>query len=324
MSKFVVEIVGTATLGVFYLLMGNKQTGVLLGYWVITLFGVAISGAHFNPCVTLVHMFKKNPEKLFRGQRLIGFMYMLAQFGGGLIAAILSNFILETQRCHQVLVEPITVGAIETKTDNKDTTTESKWFAAMTSEVIGTFFFCFLFMLCTDKATQFSKDRVINCFIIAAAFCSSRLLSGGTLVSGIQTNEYKPPDGVTTDAKGAWVIPDGFEFPDDYCSKLVYIKSYSFKTTGPLLNPALYLGQALRSFDFSSILSYCLCPFVGGVLALVFYEFVFVKSQEYLDVDNESAENSDDSKEDIGNDIGGGTSGKKYMDDDEDATRIDA
>ena len=55
---------------------------------------------------------------------------------------------------------------------------------------------------------------------------------------------------------------------------------------------------------------------------MVFYEFVFVKSQEYLDVDNESAENSDDSKEDIGNDIG--TTGKKYMDDDEDATRIDA
>lgn len=78
MSKFVVEIVGTAVLGVFYLLMGDKQAGVLLGYWVVTLFGVAISGAHFNPCVTLVHMFKKNPEKLFRGQRLIGIMYMVA------------------------------------------------------------------------------------------------------------------------------------------------------------------------------------------------------------------------------------------------------
>jgi glycerol uptake facilitator-like aquaporin len=164
----------------------------------------------------------------------------------------------------------------------------------MTSEVIGTFFFCFLFMLCTDKATQFSKDRVINCFIIAAAFCSSRLLSGGTLVSGIQTNTYIIPKNSTE---------DDFEWPVDFCSTKTNIAAYNFKTTGPLLNPALYIGQALRSFDFSSILSYCLCPFIGGVLSLVFYEFVFVKSQEYLDVDNESAENSDDSKEDIGNDI---------------------
>ena len=288
----------------------------MLGYWVITLFGVAISGAHFNPCVTLVHMFKKNPEKLFRGQRLIGFMYMVAQLCGGLIAAILSNFILETQKCHLVLVSPITVGANDVKDAAAAKETESKWFAAMTSEIIGTFFFCFLFMLCTDKATQFSKDRVINCFIIAAAFCSSRLLSGGTLVSGIQTNTYKLPD---------WPngkMPDDYEYPDNYCTNTANISYYSFKTTGPLLNPALYVGQALRSFDFSSILAYLLCPFIGGVLSLVFYEFVFVKSQEYLDVDNESAENSDDSKEDIGNDIGG--SGKKYMDDDEDATRIDA
>mgnify|MGYP000955695499 CR=1 FL=1 len=181
MSKFVVEIVGTAVLGLFYLLMGDKQAGVLLGYWVVTLFGVAISGAHFNPCVTLVHMFKKNPEKLFRGQRLIGFMYMVAQLAGGMIAALLAFFILDTEHCHQVLVEPISIGAIDTTQD----TSSSKWFAAMTSEIIGTFFFCFLFMLCTDKSTQFSQDRVINCFIIAAAFCSSRLLSGGTLVSGI-------------------------------------------------------------------------------------------------------------------------------------------
>lgn len=117
--------------------------------------------------------------------------------------------------------------------------------------------------------------------------------------------------------------PDDWEYPDNYCSLRSNVDQFSFKTTGPLLNPALYIGQALWSFDFSSIITYAACPFGGGVLALIFYEFVFVKSQEYLDVDNDSAENSDDSKEDIGGDIQG-SSGKKYMDDDEDATRIDA
>lgn len=117
-------------------------------------------------------------------------------------------------------------------------------------------------------------------------------------------------------------MPDDYVYPDNFCSTKSYITSYSFKTTGPLLNPALYIGQALWAFDFSSIITYSACPFAGGVLALIFYEFVFVKSQEYLDVDNDSAENSDDSKEDIGADIQ--ASGKKYTDDDEDATRIDA
>ena len=102
------------------------------------------------------------------------------------------------------------------------------------------------------------------------------------------------------------------------------ILSYSFKNTGPLLNPAMYIGQALFAFDFSSIITYGACPFAGGVLALVFYEFVFVKSQEYLNVNDNESEGSEGSKEDIGADIGGGGSKKKYMDDDDDATRIDA
>jgi glycerol uptake facilitator-like aquaporin len=101
-----------------------------------------------------------------------------------MIAAALSWFILDTDDCHHVIVQPISVGG-----SGKDEVS-NKWFAAMISETIGTFFFCFLFMLCTDKATQFSQDRVINCFIIASSFCSSRLLAGGTLVTGMNTNTF--------------------------------------------------------------------------------------------------------------------------------------
>ena len=57
--------------------------------------------------------------------------------------------------------------------------------------------------------------------------------------------------------------------------KLVYIGS------GPLLNPALAFGQAISTFDLSNW-QYLVMPFVGSALALVFYEFIFVKSQEYL------------------------------------------
>ena len=49
---------------------------MLLGMWIITLFGVAISGAHFNPAITLAIMLRKNSN--FGSRRLLGIMYIVA------------------------------------------------------------------------------------------------------------------------------------------------------------------------------------------------------------------------------------------------------
>ena len=38
-------------------------------------------------------------------------------------------------------------------------------------------------MMATDKKTQFSDDKVINCFIIAASYVAARLMCGGELVT---------------------------------------------------------------------------------------------------------------------------------------------
>ena len=51
---------------------------------------------------------------------------------------------------------------------------------------------------------------------------------------------------------------------------------------GPLLNPALAFGQIFFSWTWSWWHIYPCMPFIGSIIALVFYEFVFVKSQEYL------------------------------------------
>ena len=67
---------GTFVLGSFYSLMGDRQAGMLLGMWVITLFGEAISGAHFNPAVTLVFMLRKNSS--FGSRRLYGVLFIAA------------------------------------------------------------------------------------------------------------------------------------------------------------------------------------------------------------------------------------------------------
>lgn len=56
-------------------------------------------------------------------------------------------------------------------------------FASLVSEASGSFVFIFLFMICTDKKTQYSDDKVINCFIMSSAYTAARLMSGGSLVT---------------------------------------------------------------------------------------------------------------------------------------------
>ena len=127
------------------------------------------------------------------------------------------------------------------------------------SEAVGTFIFVFLFMLSTDPKTQFSKDKVINCFIIAAAYCAARLMSGGTLVTGLNVSNYE-------------IDPTTKE---ENCEVITHIY---YRLTGPLLNPALAFGQMVISLQFNHILQYLAAPFAGSAISLIFYEFVFVKS----------------------------------------------
>ena len=53
LSKIIVEIAGTAVLSIFYFTMEGNMAGQLFGYWIITLFAINISGAHFNPAITI-------------------------------------------------------------------------------------------------------------------------------------------------------------------------------------------------------------------------------------------------------------------------------
>jgi len=63
-------------MGIAYSLIGDRQEGILLFMWVLTLFAQAISGAHFNPAITLACMLRKNSN--FGQRRLLGLMYIAA------------------------------------------------------------------------------------------------------------------------------------------------------------------------------------------------------------------------------------------------------
>ena len=70
-------------------------------------------------------------------------------------------------------------------TDGDKKGVEYRNFSAMLSEASAAFIFIFLFMLCTDKKTQYSEDKVINCFIMSAAYTAARLMGGAGLVTVI-------------------------------------------------------------------------------------------------------------------------------------------
>jgi len=63
-------------MGMIYNLIGESQAGIFLGMWILTLFGHTISGAHYNPAVTMAYMIRK--EKPFHSRKLYGFMMIFA------------------------------------------------------------------------------------------------------------------------------------------------------------------------------------------------------------------------------------------------------
>lgn len=199
-----------------------------------------------------------------------------------MIAAAVSIFILEGT---SVAVSPVqykdTTSYFRADTQAPIFTYTYKNFPAILSELIGTFMFVFLFMLCTDKKTQFSEDKVINCFIMASAYVAARLLAGGTMVTCRYTAYDKEtlPEYITIATNST----------EDPTFKMRNAR-LNERRLGPLLNPALALGQMVLSADLNFFLQYLIMPFAGSVIALVFYELVFVKSQEYLNAEEEPEE----------------------------------
>jgi len=130
---------------------------------------------------------------------------------------------------------------------------ESKYaFQAMMQEIFGTFVFVLLFKIVTDERLQFSKENAINCFIIASAYVASRSIVNGALF--------------TISSYGACLNP----------AVAVGI------TLCTLMN---YAGKTMKWFWL-----YWLMPFAGSAISIVFYRFVYMKTQLMVMKDNEEHE----------------------------------
>ena len=134
-------------------------------------------------------------------------------------------------------------------------------FAAMWQETFGTMVFVIFFKLCTDETLYFSKEQAINCLIIASSYIAARDFFGGGI-----TNHYAP------------------------------LLTYGVTNYGACLNPAIALGIFLTSLFFTPgqalkwVWLYPAMPFAGAILAVIFYELVYKKTQLMLNAHSEEAE----------------------------------
>ena len=62
--------------------------------------------------------------------------------------------------------------------------------ASIIAEPLGTFFVAFFYLTQTEAKTVFSKEKAINCFIIAASYVGARAMLAGTenTISGAVLN----------------------------------------------------------------------------------------------------------------------------------------
>lgn len=121
---------------------------------------------------------------------------------------------------------------------------EGKFFQALLQEALVSFFFVFFFQISTDEKLLFSNEKAINCFIIASSYVGSRAIFAGDMATA--TNY------------------------------------------GAVANPAIALGIQLAGiFDsglesFKTIYMYPTVPFGGAILAVIFYELIYKKTQSIL------------------------------------------
>jgi glycerol uptake facilitator-like aquaporin len=81
------EFLGTAMVTCLWNNSMYTPFPVFISFFIVLIMGANISGSHYNPAVTLAFMFRKDNGRF---RRLLGLLYMVAQFGGGIFGAVIS------------------------------------------------------------------------------------------------------------------------------------------------------------------------------------------------------------------------------------------
>lgn len=255
LSKLVVECFGTFMLTLFF--YGNSQAILLSGLWILIVFAWKISGSHFNPAITAAYMFRRD-AKVF--PKTLGVAYIVAQVGGAFLAALVLVFFTNNNVAKMALVRHCYLNSTEEEVScfsfacafNNECDEKVWYFRAIVQEALGSFICVLFFMMQTDEKMFFSREKAINCFIIASSYIAARAMFNGTA--------------------GA-----------------VNVVSLFGACLNPAIALGLILGALFNGTygtnAFTTLWLYPVMPFAGSVLALLFYEFVYKKTTETLEHD---------------------------------------
>ena len=153
--------------------------GLLCGFFILLIFSARISGSHFNPAITLAFMFRRDTGRF---SRLLGLLYIAAQYAGALLGAIISYNLFKA-----AATKPISVGE---RYDADDKDYDYLYIQSMLAETIGSMLITFLYLTQTEEKTKMSSDPAITTLIISATYAA---VVGMGEIQGVMTGSpYNP------------------------------------------------------------------------------------------------------------------------------------
>ena len=223
------ELMGTMFMAIIYRILLQFLTLSVVGidgahtfaripfffaFWIITMLTIRISGAHYNPAISLALLLKRDQENGFPKQ--LGIFYIIAQVIGALLGAFIALFLT------------LNGGNLSVRFGG------SYAYQACCLEVLGSFLMCLIFIILNEKQDNNRDPALMSLF---------------------------------------WSI--GF----------VSCLTMTAEVTGGSLNPAIGFAINLtmlangQAGAMNWVWIYTIFPFVGSILSVVFYHFVYQKTK---------------------------------------------
>ena len=154
LARLIYEFIGTLLLTMTFLTHGAGTGRILLALWILTVFCWKVSGSHFNPCISMAYIFRKDTLGL---PRLVAMFYMLVQTLGALCGALLMVWLQEDlppigpsnqwKICAKPAGCPGSAASVGSECYNPSVdSTKHNQFRAILQEMLGSFIFVFFFM----------------------------------------------------------------------------------------------------------------------------------------------------------------------------------
>ena len=133
------------------------KSPLLLGMFVVIMFGARISGSHYNPIITFSYMIGNVRQGKF--DRILGLWYIVAQFAGAMAAGAM-NWLINGVNDYKALLATV-----------------DYWPSTLT-EITGAFMLVFMYLCSTEEKTKFSKDSFMQTMVLSGSYLAAMVFAG--------------------------------------------------------------------------------------------------------------------------------------------------